>query len=291
MKEKICLENSELLVEVNAHGAELSRIYDKQKKREVLWNADPGLWARHAPVLFPTVGQCFGQFYRYRCKEYPMGQHGFARDQKFSLSSFCENEVWYRLEDNEETKQIFPFSFRLEIGHRLKGRELEILWKVTNPDTQKELHFQIGGHPAFLVPEGEQGYMKLAFPGKDSLEQELFQPNGFVDPDRTQTLVLKDGEVEMDEHFYDIPTYVFHNSQVGKVILKQSDNSPYVTLSCKGFPYLAVWSPDITRFHCLEPWFGRVDDDGFDKDFTKKRNILTLKPGQVFEASYFIEIN
>lgn len=291
MKEKICLENSELLVEINVDGAELSRIFDKKKNREVLWNGDPEVWGRHAPVLFPTVGQCFGQTYRYRGREYPMGQHGFARDQKFTLISFDENEVWYRLEDSEETRVVFPFSFILEIGHRLKGRELEILWKVTNPDTKEELHFQIGGHPGFLVPEEEKGYMKLGFPGKESLEQEMFHPNGFVDPEQIQTLVLKDGEVEMDDRFYDIPTYVFHDSQVEKVMLKLSDGSPYVTLSCKGFPYLAVWSPDISRFHCLEPWFGRVDDEQFDKEFTKKRNILTLKPNQVFEASYFIEIN
>ena len=47
------LENEELLITVDRHGAELTRIYDKKAGRELLWGADPAVWNRHAPVLFP----------------------------------------------------------------------------------------------------------------------------------------------------------------------------------------------------------------------------------------------
>ena len=49
------LENDQLRVQINDLGAELTEIYDKTNDRQVLWNADPSYWNRHAPVLFPNV--------------------------------------------------------------------------------------------------------------------------------------------------------------------------------------------------------------------------------------------
>ena len=51
------LENDQLCVTISDHGAELSGIFDKKNDREILWNADPSHWKRHAPVLFPNVGR------------------------------------------------------------------------------------------------------------------------------------------------------------------------------------------------------------------------------------------
>ena len=34
-----------------------------------------------------------------------MGQHGFARDMDFTVISTTENEIWFAVEDNEETKK------------------------------------------------------------------------------------------------------------------------------------------------------------------------------------------
>ena len=45
------LENEELLIRVERRGAELSRIYDKRTGRDLLWEADPAVWERHAPIL------------------------------------------------------------------------------------------------------------------------------------------------------------------------------------------------------------------------------------------------
>ena len=53
------LENDQLCVTISDHGAELSGIFDKKNDREILWNADPSHWKRHAPVLFPNVGRYY----------------------------------------------------------------------------------------------------------------------------------------------------------------------------------------------------------------------------------------
>ena len=71
------LENDQLRVQINDLGAELTEIYDKTNDRQVLWNADPSYWNRHAPVLFPNVGR----YYENKClingNTYHCGQHGF----------------------------------------------------------------------------------------------------------------------------------------------------------------------------------------------------------------------
>ena len=57
-------------------------VYDKECGIERMWNADPKVWNRHSPLLFPFVGRVVGNVYRHEGVEYEMKtQHGFARDQ------------------------------------------------------------------------------------------------------------------------------------------------------------------------------------------------------------------
>ena len=148
------LENDELLVTVARRGAELTRIYDKKADREVLWCAEPSVWNRHAPVLFPFVGKCYEGAYVHDGKEYGMTPHGFARDMDFEPLLCDMDECWFRLKDTPETYEKYPFHFEVEIGHRLEGRTIEVMWKVANRDSG-EMLFMMGGHPAFQVPEGK----------------------------------------------------------------------------------------------------------------------------------------
>ena len=60
------IENEFLKVAVAPHGAELCSIYDKVRQHEVVWQADPAYWNRHAPVLFPFVGKVNEGTYRYK---------------------------------------------------------------------------------------------------------------------------------------------------------------------------------------------------------------------------------
>ena len=147
------LENEELLIMVERHGSQLSRIYDKKADREILWSADPAVWNRHSPILFPFIAKSVNGKYRYEGKEYNISSHGFARDMDFEPVLCDMDECTYVLKDTPETMEKYPFHFELEITHRLKGRTIETSWKVTNLNG-KEMLFMIGGHPAFQVPEG-----------------------------------------------------------------------------------------------------------------------------------------
>lgn len=143
------LENEALRIKIDDHGAELSEIYDKERDRQVLWNADPAHWKRHAPVLFPNVGR----YYQDQCliggQTYSCGQHGFARDMDFVCTEKSNVSVTHFVTSSDATREFYPFTFELYITHKLHGKDISVSWKVINKDTET-MFFTIGGHPAFV---------------------------------------------------------------------------------------------------------------------------------------------
>src|SRR6201985_979285 len=75
------LRSGGLEATIKAHGAELCSLKDAQGI-ELIWQAGAA-WPRHAPLLFPIVGRLKNDQLRHLGKNYPMTQHGFARDQRF----------------------------------------------------------------------------------------------------------------------------------------------------------------------------------------------------------------
>ena len=176
------LKNDVLAVRVAEHGAELQSI--KKGATEYLWQGDPAFWGRRSPVLFPIVGSVWEKRYRVDGVEYELGQHGFARDMEFELVAQTEAELRYRLQSTEGTLKKYPYQFILEIAYRLHGNSLDVVWEVTNPSNDKELHFQIGAHPAFIYPDysvenKERGY--LVFDRTEGLECIRIKEKGCVD--------------------------------------------------------------------------------------------------------------
>ncbi len=84
-------------------------------------------------MLFPFVGSLKDKKFTVDGTDYPMGQHGFARDMEFELVSQTNDEAWFSLKSNDETLAKYPFEFVLEIGYKLSGSEIKVTWRVTNP--------------------------------------------------------------------------------------------------------------------------------------------------------------
>ena len=253
------MENEKLRVQISDHGAELSSIYDKAADREAVWIGDPAFWNRHAPVLFPFVGKVNGGFYTHKGVKYPMGQHGFARDNEFECIENTENKTVHRLVSTEETKKVYPFDFAFTVTQELSGRTLTITWNVENTGDD-DMYFSVGGHPAFMIPE-------------------------------QYDIVFKDGRIPYTRTLFDEDALIFDNTQVERVGV-EVDGKPYVTLTCKGFPSVGVWSKPKADapFVCLEPWIGRCDNVGFDGELKDKYGEQHLKAGETFQAGYTITI-
>ncbi|MDD6351113.1 MAG: hypothetical protein PUG16_01780 [Lachnospiraceae bacterium] len=114
------LKNDAIELRVDTHGAETVSL--KKDGQEYLWNADPDFWNRHAPVLFPFVGKPRDKKYRYQDTEYPMGQHGFARDCEFVLTKQKKDRLQFTLIDNVSKEK--PYRLETEHGFLTPTNEL-----------------------------------------------------------------------------------------------------------------------------------------------------------------------
>ena len=286
------IKNERLSVTIAAHGAELSSIYDKANDRELVWQADPAFWNRHAPVLFPNVGKYYGGHFTYNGTDYPMGQHGSARDTEFEQAASGENFVTYRLCADEESKKVYPFDFVLEITHRLNGNRLTVEWNVKNTDN-KEMYFTIGGHPAFnvnVLPDTDFEDYSLVFKeGTEKLSYVLLDAeSGTAIGDKVYELELTDSKYALKKDMFDKDALVFDGGQIEWAALALPDGKPYIALESKGFPNFGIWSKPGAPYVCLEPWCGRCDNKGFEGEISEKPGIIALKAGETFKKSYDI---
>lgn len=281
------IENEYLRVTVADAGAELTSAYDKTRGAERIWTGDPAVWNRHAPILFPFVGKVVDGKYSVGDREYPMKtQHGFARDLTFTCIEAGAEAVAHRLESDDWTRERYPYDFILTVRHRLVGRRLRVAWTVENTGAGT-MYFSIGGHPGFLLPEGVRKQdCRILFPDMEALRFIGTSKAGYALPE-VKTLELHDGGAAYRE---DIPdTWIFEDNQVKQVGIATPDGKPYAMLECEAFPMLAVWANPDGPFICLEPWFGRTDDDGFTGTIDQKPGMQALESGGRREIAYAIE--
>lgn len=288
------LTNGTLTINVKEHGAELSSIV--KNGVEYLWQADPKFWGRHSPVLFPIVGSVWQAKYRVGDKEYALGQHGFARDMKFTLLSKTENEIAFRLESTEETLAKYPWPFVLDLEYKIYDNNIDVIWKVTNPGAE-DMYFQIGAHPAFYYQDyaedaSPRGY--LSFDKSEGLECIRIKEKGCVDAETKYPLeVPEDGLFELTKETFDvIDTIMMQDSQIGKVTLYRTDRTPWLSVTFDA-PVVGIWSPPTKNapFICLEPWYGRCDRAEYTGDFREKDWMNRLAPGQTFDVHYTITLH
>ena len=284
------LENRRLCVEISEMGAEVTRIYDKKNGTEILWEADPAYWKRHSPILFPNVGKTWRNAVLIDGVQYPTSQHGFARDNSFKCISQKTDQASFLFPSTEETKEVYPFEFELIITYTLEEAALRVDWEVRNTG-DGEIYFTIGGHPAFRFAgkdEKKEDYI-LRFPGKDSLEYILIDMDeAAADPSKVYKLELKDECCPVTEEMFENDALIFDNGQIEEVWICRKDGTPYVGMKCKGFPNFGIWSVKDAPFICLEPWMGRCDDVGFDKELSEKPNVNKAAPGESFRQHYTI---
>ncbi|HJD53242.1 MAG TPA: aldose 1-epimerase family protein [Candidatus Avibacteroides avistercoris] len=280
-----------LTISIATHGAELCSIIDRSG-REYLWQADPRYWKRHSPILFPIVGSVRDGHFTIDGRQYSMSQHGFARDSDFTPLGSTGDEAWYELTSSDTTLAAYPYKFRLQVGYRLTGETVTVIWRVTNTD-DRDIYFQIGAHPAFYYPDygsdGERGY--LWFDREDSFTY-LRIGDGACASLTPHSQPLDGHLLRLDTHTFDIDTFIIEGSQLTSVALLDRERRPHLTMQFDS-PLLGIWSPPRkdAPFVCIEPWYGRCDREGFEGEFRDRDHVNRLAAGQTFEASYKIIID
>lgn len=288
--ERFQIRNESLTLEIDAHGAEMKSLIDNCSGQEYLWCGDAAYWGRTSPVLFPLVGNYREKQSCFDGKWYSLSQHGFARDMDFELVSEKGDEIWFALEDSPETLEKYPFGFRLELGYRLQGRAVEVLWKVTNKN-DREMYFSIGGHPAFNCPlrAGEkQTDYRIGFDTCEPLTASVLDENGTVS-ERTKVLELTDGMLQITDSLFDEDALIVEHDQAHKVALYTPEGEKYLEVRFEA-PLFGIWSPagKHAPFVCIEPWYGRSDRADFGQKLEEREWGNVLKAGEIFTAAYQI---
>ena len=275
-----------------AHGAELISLRTPTNDLEYIWAADPAVWARHAPILFPLVGRLPDDAYHYEGRDYKLPQHGFARDQIFDVMRHTAIELEFRLRHDEASRAVFPFAFELTITYTLRDARLTVRWDVRNPDADQSLLFSIGAHPAVRCPllpdEAFEDYY-VEFDHPVTLERHLLQ--GGLLTGETAAVLEEARELPLTYELFADDALVFKHYDFTSLTLRSHKSAHFVRFHFEGFPYLGLWTKGPgAGFVCVEPWHGIASSSGAPGDLRDKEGILTLEPGRVFSATYSIEV-
>lgn len=289
---KIFNDKMELLID--SHGAELRSL--RTSGIEYMWQADAAYWARTSPVLFPFVGGLRNKEYRYEGTTYSMTQHGFARDMEFQLKEQSADSITFVLQDNEVSREKYPFRFLLEIKYTLLDSGVEVAWRVLNTGAE-ELLFSIGAHPAFNCPfhidEKQSDYsFVLRKQGKEltQFRNTLLTPQGLAS--RKQGIIsLNNGTLPIAENLFDGDALVIEHYQADEVAILDASGKEYVRVSFD-MPLFGLWSPPKKNapFVCIEPWCGRCDAEDFEGELAEREYSQSLESGAEFRTSYKIMV-
>ena len=286
------IKNAEIELSVKETGAEICSIKSVKNRMEFIWDANPDVWANHAPILFPVVGALQNGKYRYKGKEYSLPLHGFFRHNKaVKLIEKTENSLTFLLSQNSETLKVYPFNFDFFTTYTIENNKITIKHEVVNTGNE-EMYFSIGGHPAFKCPlqdnEEYSDYYLEFEKNEDALSWIL---DGKLIGKNKKKVFNNNNIINLHKNIFDEDALIFKDLKSKKVSLKSKKSNSFVTVSFPDFKYLGLWAKPKAEFVCIEPWLGIADSVDFTGELPDKEMIIKLSAGENYTAKYSIEIS
>jgi galactose mutarotase-like enzyme len=303
------IENEYLRLTVRALGAEIVSLIDLATGQEIMWQADPTVWAGSAPILFPYVGNLKEGRFTYQGKEYAgLARHGFTRRSVFVLEKISEKKeaVTLRLESNAETRAQYPFEFSVLVSYTLVGNSVQQKVEIVNRGAE-EMRFGFGFHPAFALPFAETkerptADYRLEFdraqPELTVVEKNVGGEADGLSNGKFSPYVLEDGKtLTLCDDLFERDSVCFTKFAPGTRQIKLIEaatpgkSGRYIAVNIGGFPYVAIWSvlTEKMRFVCIEPWYTVADSAASDGELTHK-SWLKLAAGETWVARLSFEI-
>lgn len=285
------IKNEKLHLEVKRYGAEIYSVKSAITGREFIWDANPKIWANHAPVLFPIVGALKNETYYYKNKPYSLPQHGFfRRNQNVELLDRTSDTLRFILKSNEETHKVYPFDFEFITSYKLEESKIMVTHEVINP-SKNEMYFSFGAHPAFKCPinNGEEYNDYYLEFDREEISKSWKLEGSLIGLEAEEVFKIPN-ELNLHRDIFNKGALVFKDLKSTKISLKSRKSTQVVSISYEGFPYMGIWAKPQAEFVCIEPWLGIADSVDAKQDITTKEGIIKLGGGDTFSASYFIEI-
>ena len=259
--------------------------------KERLWQADPAVWAQHAPVLFPVCGTARDGVIRIAGQEYPMTKHGFTRNPAFSVVRAGSDFVELALGPTEESKPMYPFNFCFHVIYTLKEKGYRTTFLVENLDS-KPMPFCVGGHPGFVCPMEEGAAYEdyeLIFPEKEDGWNALAPGGGCIDGGEILESLRDEGKIPLNHAFFDAhDALILTHVKSRSVCLVWKGTERGIRFDYPKMEVLAVWSKPgaAADYVCLEPWHGMPDEVDCSGNFEDKPFVTILQPGEAWKGEF-----
>lgn len=283
------VENERLRLTVSDEAAQMHSLFDKEKNREILYQADQG-WSGRNPVLFPMVGSTWKKGeYEIGGKTYAMKNHGLVRYSTLTFEDDPDGIVLHMTSD-EETRKQYPFDFDFKVRYALEGDLLHVDYTITNT-SEDDMPFSFGLHPAFKTSQNpEEKFEDFVLRFEPALDGDQIVFFADKSPVKRIRRPLKEWRLDREE-LRERDTLVFENFSTHAVTLCHEEE-PRVTMEFEGYPYLAIWSHSTpSDFVCIEPWYGHADFEKTEVPFEEREGTQILKPQETFRASWSLKVH
>jgi galactose mutarotase-like enzyme len=249
--------------------------------RERIWQGDEKIWPESAPILFPIVGWTRDGVL-IEGERYPLGLHGFARDEDFTVTDLAAHRVVLRLKAHAGTRALYPFEFSLYVEYAIQDNVLSVGLYVFNED-EKSLPYAWGLHPGFVWPASGDGISHiLRFDQPEKADVPVIAPGGLFSAS-TRPIPLEGRELVLTPDLFEEALCFLDARSTGLEIGVGDAGGaakPCLRVELENFPHIAVWSRPNAPFVCLEAWTGHGDPEGFDGDIFTKPSMRMLAPGE-----------
>ena len=252
------IHNEFLTLTVDTHGAEAVSLKNAAGE-EMLWQADPAIWKRHAPILFPWTGKLVDGTFTAKGKTWKGGQHGFARDLEHTLLRAEGDTIQLELRADDAIKaERFPYDFVLTSTFRLEGKT------VQHTTTDYEFRFDQPESPVIL----------------DASPNGLLSGKSYYQWKNQQAIPLTDDLFAND-------SFCMAGLRTGTIGICEKDTGRNITCRVEGYPYSLIWSAPAkpVRFVCIEPWHSLPAAATDPQDWEQRAAAACLAPGESWQTT------
>lgn len=291
---KYTLKNEKATAQFDTFGGQLTSVKNSAGT-EYLWQGDKAYWSGQAPVLFPIVGSL-------RNKKAIIGgnktccmeRHGLVRKLEFETVDFNDDSITFAICSNGETRNRYPYDFKLTIQYILNQNSITTKYTVVNKNDEA-MPFQIGGHPAFNCPLGKNDSFEdyaVEFEQAETADCPTPVPStGLVDVSHRTRMLDNSNIIKMNHNLFKVDAIIFDSLKSRKAKLYNPKTGSGVRIDFADFDNLLVWSSaNDGPFVALEPWSGLSTCSDENDIFEEKRGVHLLPAGNSCSLSYSITI-
>ena len=263
------------MAEISPLGAEL--VSWRAGDVDLVWEPQPEVWPQTAPLLFPVVGWTRDGI-RVDGARFPLGLHGFARQKRFTIAERSKESVSLVLEEDEASRALYPFAFRLEAHFALRPGALRVSLTTSNRDA-RPLPYAVGLHPGFRWPLGGSARPHaIHFEAAESGEVPIIAPGGLLSA-RRRAIPLEEKRLPLSAALLEQEALCFLGAASRRLLYDNGDGLA-LAVELEDFPHIALWSRPPAPFLCIEAWTGHGDPEDFHGDLHEKPSMRILAPGE-----------